>query len=87
MGPNSVQNLRLESGETQMKQPDITGEAAAFYRLSRQYAVINKKDSSIDFLYKGMTLNKIYIGRAKADRHFDNIRSSPEFQTLINSFG
>jgi len=59
--------------------------ADAYYNLAFTYALKNEKASSIESLKTAMNLDKSLIDRAKADSDFDNIRSSPEFQKLINS--
>ena len=60
-------------------------DAKAHYNLSCVYALKNETNLSIESLQKAVILNKIAIEAAKTESDFDNIRSSPEFQQLINS--
>jgi tetratricopeptide (TPR) repeat protein len=57
----------------------------AHYNLARAYALKNQKALSITSLQKAIALDKATIEEAKTEKHFDNIRQSPEFQKLINA--
>ncbi len=64
------------------KAPDI------YYRLARLYSLKNDKSQAIEALEKAIGLaapfGKKSIQKAKDDDDFDNIRSTPKFQRVIN---
>jgi len=59
--------------------------AKAHYHLAAAYSVENKKTLAIESLRKAVALEKNYVEQAKTDRHFDNIRGTPEFDEIITT--
>ncbi len=53
------------------------------YDLARVYSLKNDKSQAIEALGKAIVVKK-YIQKAKDDDDFDNIRSTPEFQTMLS---
>jgi len=43
----------------------------------------NNREKSVEFLKKAIDLDKKYLGMAKTDEDFDNIRNSKEFKELL----
>jgi len=55
----------------------------AWYNKVYLESLRNNKKKSIEFLKKAIDLDKKYIGDAKTEEDFDNIRNSKEFKELI----
>ena len=60
--------------------------ANAHYDLASIYSLKKEKDLAIEFLQKAIVLNEFYVEFSKTDPFLENIRQTPEYQQLINSY-
>ena len=61
-------------------------EGYAHYSLACVYSLKNEPKLAIESLQKAFDLDKSLIESSKTDPDFDNIRQTPEYQQLINSY-
>jgi TolB-like protein len=57
------------------------------FTLARNYAMLDKKEEALDLLEKALKGNFPYIPRINNDPDFNNLRSDPRFQEIIDKMG
>ena len=57
-----------------------------YYSVSCVYSLKKETKQAIEFLQKTIDLNESFIEYSRGDPDFDNIRHTPEFQQLIDSY-
>ena len=61
-------------------------EASRHHDLAGVYSLKKEHQKAIKHLQKAIDLDRIFIEISKTNPNFDNIRQTPEFQQLINSY-
>ena len=65
---------------------DCSINASGYYDLARVYSLKNEHKLAVESLQKAIDLDKSKIEFSKTDPDLDNIRQTPEFQQLIDSY-
>ena len=60
--------------------------ASGYYNLACLYSLKNEPQLAIESLQKVIDLDKSFIEFSKTDPDLENIRQTPEYQQLINSY-
>ena len=57
-----------------------------YYSVSCVYSLKKETKQAVEFLQKAIDLNESFIEYSRGDPDFDNIRPTPEFQQLVDSY-
>ena len=79
-------NWQMAIKHYQQLEKNNPDNAEAHFVLARVYSLNNEPQPAIESLQKAIDLDKRLIESSKTDPDFDNIRQTPEYQQLINSY-